>query len=274
MKFVKVIYFDESSVTDYMQIISGGELKKTTEFITNISAEADAGLNMEAKVGTEGNIPKLFSFLSGISFNANAKGNADINGKKEKIAKNILENTMLADFIDLINKDSKKKEKNKICLSIKLFENLTMYPEPNSFSFFMLVAPFFTMINGDISIPNNSGNDFKIDISKIEEAIARGRGYYEFISMIDDKETIFRFNSSAFRNNYTMSDLPKMKLSLYAIKVGQTDKRKLDISSEFEFGINNKSRTSYLEEITEGETKEEGSKELDVYDVILAGVGN
>lgn len=270
MKFVKVIYFDESSVTDYMQIISGGELKKTTEFITSISAEADAGLNMEAKVGTEGkNIPKLFSFLSGISFNANAKGNADMNGKKEKIAKNILENTMLADFIDLINKDSKKKDKNKICLSIELFENLTMYPEPNSFSFFMLAAPFFTMINGDISIPNNSGNDFKIDISKIEEAIARGRGYYEFVSMIDDKETIFRFNSSAFRNNYTMSDLPKMKLSLYAIKVGQTDKRKLDISSEFEFGIINKGRTSYLEETTE-----EDSKELDVYDVILAGVGN
>lgn len=268
MKFIKVIYFDESSVTDYMQIISGGELKKTTEFIKSISSEANAGVNVDSKVGTDGkNIPKLFSFLSGISFNASARGSGDIEGKKEKIAKNILENTMLADFLDLINKDSKKSEKNRVALSIKPFEQLIMYPEPNSFSFLMLVAPFFTMLKGDMAIPNNNGNDFKLDISKIEEAIARGRGYYEFISIVDDKETIFRFNSSAFRNNYTMSDLPKMNISLYAIRVGKTDKRKLDIASEFEFGTPSKDRVNYGEE-----SKEDAIKEIDVYDVVLAGI--
>jgi len=53
MKFVKVIYFDESSVADYMQIISGGEFKKTTEFITSISTDMNAGVDIDAGVGTK-----------------------------------------------------------------------------------------------------------------------------------------------------------------------------------------------------------------------------
>lgn len=268
MKFVKVIYFDESTVADFMQIISGGELKKTTEFISSVNTDVGAGSEIKAEIDTDKKgVPKLFSFLSGITLNASAKGNADINRKGEKIAKNILENTLLADFLDLIGRDERKKEKNKVCSSIKLFENLTLHPEKNSFSFLMLAAPFFTMLNGNVPIPNADGNDFNLDVSKIEEAIARGRGYYEFVSIIDEKELIFRFNSSAFRNNYTMSDLPKMQLSLYAIYVGKTDKKRLDISNEFQFGSQNKSRADYVGASTSDEVIE-----LDVYDVVLAGI--
>ena len=35
--FLKIVYFDESFVADFMQIIAGGELKKTTEFITEVN---------------------------------------------------------------------------------------------------------------------------------------------------------------------------------------------------------------------------------------------
>ena len=41
MRFVKVIYFDEGSAADYMQITSGGDLKKTTEFITDHERDPD-----------------------------------------------------------------------------------------------------------------------------------------------------------------------------------------------------------------------------------------
>ena len=34
--FLKIIYFDEAFVADFMQIIAGGELKKTTEFKTKL----------------------------------------------------------------------------------------------------------------------------------------------------------------------------------------------------------------------------------------------
>ena len=29
----KIVYFDEASVTDYVQIVAGGELQKTTELL-------------------------------------------------------------------------------------------------------------------------------------------------------------------------------------------------------------------------------------------------
>ena len=53
--FLKIIYFDEAFVADYTQIIAGGELKKTTEFVTEVSSglsshtEGGAGVSTEKK---------------------------------------------------------------------------------------------------------------------------------------------------------------------------------------------------------------------------------
>lgn len=53
--FLKVIYFDESFVADFMQIIAGGELKKTTEFISEVNSEMGAEAGVDGSVGTEKN---------------------------------------------------------------------------------------------------------------------------------------------------------------------------------------------------------------------------
>ena len=67
--FLKIIYFDESFVADFMQIIAGGELKKTTEFISEISSDLDADTGINGSIGSEkSGLPKIFSFLSGFSF--------------------------------------------------------------------------------------------------------------------------------------------------------------------------------------------------------------
>ena len=71
----------------------------------------------------------------------------------------------------------------------------------------MLAAPFMSMLNGDIPLTGDDGTNFTIDIQQIGNAIDSGRGYYEFIANHDNEEIILRFNISAFRNNYTMSDL-------------------------------------------------------------------
>ena len=253
-----------------MQIVAGGEMKKTTEFISSVSAEVQGDASAEASIGTEvKGLPKLFSFLSGIKVNTSAKAEADASCKKDRVVKNILENTLLADFIDLIKNDQKRKTGNKRCAGIKVFEDISVYPELNSFSFLMLAAPFFSMLDGDVPIPNADGNDFKLDISKMEEAIEKGRGYYEFVAEHYGNEIILRFNSSAFRNNYTMSDLPKMRLTFYAVHVGKIRKNKLQIEKEFEFGTKKLTRADYS-----GLSNNEGSVdlEIDVYDAILAGI--
>lgn len=267
--FLKIIYFDESFVADFMQIIAGGELKKTTEFITEVNSGIEGNAGIEAGIGTEKNgLSKIFSFLSGATINAEGSVNVNLSRKSDRIAKNILENTLLADFIALLDAD-KRRTKNKRCSGIKIFPKVVVKPEVNSFSYLMLIAPFLSMINDELPVRISDGEAMKIDITKIEEAIEKGRGYYEFVATIDDKEVIFRFNRSAFRNSYTMSDLPKMQLTYYAIHVGQIEKSDLQVQKEFEFGTTKSSkRVNYASE-SQGDSM---TTEIEVYDVVLAGV--
>jgi len=269
MEFIKVIYFDESSVTDLLQIVNGGSMKTTTDFITDIQTEMHAGAGMDIQVNTNEakGITKVFSFLSGINVNANAGADAEISRKKDKVVKNILENTILTDFVKMILQDGKRKKDNQKFSSIQCFNNLELHPGKNTFAYLMLIAPYMNMMDGKLELDGKE--KIQIDVSKIEETMIHGRGYYEFIGIHDNKEVVFRFNFQAFRNNYTMSDLTKMDLSLYAIKVGKTKLEQLDMSNEFEFGTQKKKRIEY------GENPEEeqvNNKVMDVYDVLLAGI--
>ncbi len=268
--FLKIIYFDEMFVSDFMQIIAGGELKKTTEFISEVNSEIEGKASMEAGIGTEqSGLSKVFSFLSGGKINVDVGTDASALRKSERLAKNILENTLLADFIALLEAD-KRRTKNKRCTGIKVFPKLTIRPEKNSFSYMMLIAPYMSMINGQLPLQINDGQDIQIDITKIEEAIEKGRGYYDFIAIYENKEIVLRFNRTSFRNSYTMSDLPKMQLTYYGIHVGQIDKSDLQVQKEFEFGTSTVSlRANYAERtISNGDS----SAKLDVYDIVLAGV--
>ena len=267
--FLKVIYFDESFVADFMQIIAGGELKKTTEFISEVNSEMGAEAGADGSVGTEKNgLSKIFSFLSGASINLEAGAHANIARKSDKIAKNIIENTLLADFIALLDAD-KRRTKNKRCTGIKIFPKVIVRPEVNSFSYMMLIAPFLSMIDGELPIQTDDGSAMKIDITKIEEAIEKGRGYYEFLATIEGQDIVLRFNRNAFRNSYTMSDLPKMRLTYYAIHVGQIEKSDLQVQKEFEFGTTKSSkRVDYASASESGSV----ATRIEVYDVVLAGV--
>lgn len=265
-KFIKVIYFDEAFVADFLQIIAGGELKKTSEFISEVQGETETNAKVEVSAGTEKKgLPKLFSMFSGVSFNVGASVSGDISYKRDRIVKNILENTLLADFISILEDDG-KKTKNKRNKGIEVFPNLTVRPEVNSFSYLMLIAPYLNMIDGQIQI--DGGTPLKIDLAKIEQAIDKGRGFYEFVGMMNGKKIIFRFNRASFRNNYTMSDLPKMKLTYYAIKVGQISIDELEVKKEFEFGTTPLERVDYSAK----EGKPVSEDKIDVYDVVLAGV--
>ena len=269
MGFIKIIYFDESFVADFMQIIAGGEIKKTTEFLSNMSLGGDINGELDVTVKNDKvGIPKLLEFLTGASVNATGKIGGGMSYQRDKVVKNILENTLLADFLDLIKNDKKRKDENKRCKGIKIFLDTKVKPEPNSFTFFMLAAPFMSMLNGDVPLTGDDGTNFTIDIKQIGDAIDSGRGYYEFIANHNNEEIILRFNISAFRNNYTMSDLPKMQLTYYAICVGKSEKSKLQIQTEFEFGTHNVSRADYsgLSDISHR------TLELKVYDVVLAGI--
>ena len=67
----------------------------------------------------------------------------------------------------------KRRTKNKRCTGIKIFPKVIVRPEVNSFSYMMLIAPFLSMIDGELPIQTDDGSAMKIDITKIEEAIEK-----------------------------------------------------------------------------------------------------
>ena len=243
-------------------------IKKTTEFISEVNSEIEGSSKIEGGISTEQNgLSKIFSFLSGGKINIEVGTDVNAMRKSERLAKNILENTLLSDFIILLESD-KRRTKNKRCSEIKIFPKITVRPEKNSFTYMMLIAPYISMVNGQFPIQINDNPSMQIDITKMEEAIEKGRGYYDFIADFDNKEIVLRFNRTAFRNSYTMSDLPKMQLTYYGIHVGKINKTDLQVQKEFEFGTSNgSSRINYSEE-----NSENIFTKLDVYDIVLAGV--
>ena len=241
-KMNKIVYFDEDSASDYIDIVNEGHLnlnqEESKEKIAKIIAEIDA------QVG--GGI----SFLN--FFKAALQG--DLSGGLNRISKSIVEkrlsNTLLTDYIKTATNDD----------SIKKFRGI-IYPPENSISKYKMYSPYTIIVPKD-QIP--------IDLEKLNEALENARGYYEML--LDDNVfglSVLRFNSKAFRNNYNLSDLTKMSLRFYAVKVGICTIDNLDMSKEFDF-----TNTIPTAENVLGVDNSSKLNDLSVYDVIIAGVEN
>lgn len=88
----------------------------------------------------------------------------------------------------------------------------------------------------------------------------------------DEPSCVLRFNISAFKNNYNLPDLNKMKLTYYGVKVGSCFKSNLSIDKEFVIKKPHKDITAEM--IMDIENDNVKEMELDVYDIVLAGVIN
>lgn len=89
----------------------------------------------------------------------------------------------------------------------------------------------------------------------------------------ENKDAIVNVFLKVFNEMQGFSDLLKMNLSIYAIKVGRTTIDMLNVSKELEMDVSiiPKDNPSY-EESNEVEDTSTSSKTLDVFDVLLAGV--
>lgn len=263
----KIIYFDEESVTDYVQIVAGGELEKTTELLRDTSAAAEGKVDVHAKAGISGVFRAILGFEASASVSANASTSINTN----KIAKNIVKNTILTDFLGILEKKSIpngmgiKSKEGSICK----FQSYKISAEKNSMAYMAMVSPYLSMLQSDSAIP---AGEFNIAIDKMDGALKNAKGYYEFVGTKGRSKVVLRFNIGAFRNNYRISDLLKMNLSIYAIKVGKTSLDKLDFNTELD--IENtvaRSNPSYSSSETTNK-KGVNNRQCDVYDVLLAGV--
>lgn len=245
---IKIVYFDEYSATDYLNIYNGGQLISTLEK----SKQKEHDLKGNVDTGLKGKL----SWLSLLGIEANVAMNTSYSTVGTNLINTTISNTILTDFIKEAQEDSRIYKKRGY--------KLRTYP--NSIAFYKIFTPYLIITKSSMT----TDQGFEMDLSRMDEAFQNGKGYYEIIAEKSEGEIvekcILRFNLNAFRNSYSIADLLKMDLEYYVIKVGRVFEETLDINKEF--NLEEKLVTEY-NELEDGRSS---SEELDVFDVILAGV--
>lgn len=266
-KICKIVYFDEESVTDYVQIVAGGELENTMELLKSRDMQEDQKFQADGKVGIGG----IFKALLGLEANATAGISAGLTFDSSKMVKNIVKNTILTDFIKTIEDASIGRGISRLPRgTIKKFKGFKISVEEDSLSYMVMVSPYLSMLKNGASIP---AGEFNIAIDKLDNALRNAKGYYEFVGTKGKSRVILRFNINSFRNGYTISDLLKMDLSIYAIKVGRTSLANLNVNKELGMNVSiiPKDNPSYEPDMDADESTSCDTI-LNVFDVLLAGV--
>ena len=109
-KICKIVYFDEESVTDYVQIVAGGELQNTTELLKSRDAQEAQSVQAGGKIGISG----VFKALLGWETSASADASAGLSFNSTKMVKNIVKNTILTDFLKAIEDADTGKSASKL----------------------------------------------------------------------------------------------------------------------------------------------------------------
>lgn len=192
-RLCKIVYFDEESVTDYIQIVEGGKLEKTTELLNETKDKGQAGIDTKASVGIGG----VLKALVGFEIKGSADAELETSFNTNQMVKNIVKNTILTDFIDLIDELS-SEEKNGVqnCGAINKFTGYKIYAPKDSLSYVALISPYLSMLKGGTNIP---AGDFNIAIDKLDNTIKNAKGYYEFVGNRGEGQVIFRFRINLLR---------------------------------------------------------------------------
>ncbi len=259
----KIVYFDEDSVTDYIQIVAGGKLEKTTQLLNQTTDGGNNKAGIKAGVGVGG----VLKALMGFEVSAATEASLDTSFNTERMAKNILKNTILTDFIDILMEEDTSQNGHG---AIQKFVGYAISAPKDSLSYVAVISPYLSMLKGGSGIP---AGEFNIAVEKLDNTIKAAKGYYEFVGSCGERKVIFRFNIKSFKNNYKVIDLLKMDINIYAIKVGTSTLGKLNFNSEFDIPATTKSNPTYRRNSLQHEPLDpDDTRVLDVYDVLLAGV--
>lgn len=240
---IKIVYFDEETASDYLDISAGGKAASTSENVK------DRTTKLHGEVETK--LAAKFSWLPFLGASAEVGTGAEVARAGQSILRKTLSNTILTDYLAQVKDDPR----------IARLEGLHVTAPKNSMAFMKMYTPYMIIAKTE---------DQGIDLARLDEALAGAKGYYELVG--EDSaglKRVLRFNIKAFRNNYGLTDLGRMRLVFHGIIVGQATQDGLGIEAEMSGGADDDSPTAL--ELVDGHTAPHGDL-LDVYDVILAGV--
>lgn len=245
----KIVYLDEQAVFDFLELHQNGIqsdiIKRVSENMVEVDAEGKVGMSLFTR------------FKIGLSGNASYQ--------RSGVVESQITSTLLSNF--------KKFATNQKCSSkVERLDNVKLFIEKDSPAFYRNITPVLDMIS-DItkmnSITDDDKNNFKgIEIKNIERTLDRLSGYYEIKGISSESnESVFRFNISGLRNNYTLSDLTKMDVKLYGIKVGEVDSIDLSFNTMID-RLSNQRQSQLGADFDE----EQNNEKIPIYDVLVAGV--
>ncbi len=245
----KIVYLDEQAVFDFLELHQNGIQSDIIRRVSENMVEVDA----EGKVG--------MSFFT--RFKIGLSGNASY--QRSGVVESQITSTLLSNFKKFA---TDKKGSSKV----ERLDNVKLFIEKDSPAFYRNITPVLDMIS-DItkmnSITDDDKNNFKgIEIKNIERTLDRLSGYYEIKGISSESnESVFRFNISGLRNNYTLSDLTKMDVKLYGIKVGEVDSIDLSFNTMID-RLSNQRQSQLGADFDE----EQNNEKIPIYDVLVAGV--
>ncbi len=256
---VKIVYFDEGSAYDYIQVANGGTLKSTLEIVDEGTSKK--GGQIGAGIGGK---TSLLKTVLGIDASAKAEGSLEASSSSVSVAKSIITNTVLTDFLDAVSPDG------GISCPITTFASCRIEQVPGSVSSIALITPYLSMLKSGQGI---HAGDFDIAVDKLDSTLSNAKGYLDFFGRVPGRHNpvILRFNRAALKNNYRPTDLLKMRLRVYAVKVGSC--RVADLAADRELSVSGftaQDNPDYSE--TESSDGVLEGKSLPMYDAILAGV--
>lgn len=245
----KIVYLDEQAVFDFLELYQNGIqsdiIKRVSENMVEVDAEGKVGMNLFTR------------FKIGLSGNASYQ--------RSGVVESQITSTLLSNFKKFA---TNKKGSSKV----ERLDNVKLFIEKDSPAFYRNITPVLDMIS-DItkmnSITDDDKNNFKgIEIKNIERTLDRLSGYYEIKGISSESnESVFRFNISGLRNNYTLSDLTKMDVKLYGIKVGEVDSIDLSFNTMID-RLSNQRQSQLGADFDE----EQNNEKIPIYDVLVAGV--
>lgn len=258
----KIIYFDESSALDILDIKSNGR----TEKIMETMVEKASKYSIDGKIGT--GILDFFNF--GISANSSGQHGRG----KSNILKTNLTNTILTSFIDLLDEEQSSE------YGLEELDDYKLTIPPDSAAFIKSIAPFIKFFKSSEEFKDTSDPILNnIDLHSVDEVLLNAKGYYELLAIdATGSKKVVRFNLDGFRNNYKLNDLEKMNLTLYGVLVGKCLEENLSFEKELSSGgkqpnSQNPNLHGYNPHSNSHQSEQSNAaSELDIIDIVLAGI--
>lgn len=240
---IKIVYFDEESASDYLDISTGGKSASTSEQVQERSKET------HAKV--EAGLMARLSWLPFLGASGELSAGAGASAAGKSILSKTLSNTILTDYLAKADGDPRVRQ---------LRELLVTAPK-DSMAYMKMFTPYMVMLKMD---------EMPVDLARMDEVLVGAKGYYELLGeSADGIKRVLRFNLKAFRNNYGLTDLGRMHLVFHGVLVGRTPEHALGMQAEMSGGSSDDPVTAA--ELVDGKLARDDHL-LDVFDVILAGV--